>query len=145
MKKFPNLIWNSIKYFWRFHHIFVAFLEYITFSFLEKFAKNSNAICFSDQNSNHRIRSIFFKLSGQIYDWRRKRHLNFVRIRDVPRHIEAKSSYGVPNSNPVARIFFTFRSKNNNKTHGNVKLFMATRIELVYAITALYFSKRIMK
>ena len=52
----------------------------------------------------------------------------------------AKYRYGVPNSNPVGRKSFTFRSKNNNKTHGNVKLFLATGFELVYAIIAVYFS-----
>ena len=147
MKKFPNLIWNYFKYFWRFHHIFVAFLEYINFSILEKCLKNSNAICFSDQNSNQRSKSIFFKFSGQIYDRSRKRHPNFVRIRDKPRHIKAKCNYDVPNSNPVTNKNFTFRTKNNNKTQVNVKLFLATvtGFEFVYAITALYFSKIIMK
>ena len=32
-------------------------------------------------------------------------------------------SYGVPNSNPVARKSFTFSRQNNNKTQKNVKLF----------------------
>ena len=43
------------------------------------------------------------------------------------------------NSNPVARKSFLFRGKNNNKTLGSVKLFLATGFEFVCAITALYF------
>ena len=57
----------------------------------------------------------------------------------------AKCSYGVPNSNPVTRKSLTFRCKNSNKTHGNVKLFLATGFEFEYAIIALYFSTKIEK
>ena len=56
-----------------------------------------------------------------------------------------KSSYGVPNSNPVTRKSLTFRSKNNNKTHRKVKLFLATGFEFEYSIIALYFSAKIWK
>ena len=49
---------------------------------------------------------------------------------------KAKCSYGIQNSNPVTREKFTFRS--NNKTQGNVKLFLVTRFKFVHAITALY-------
>ena len=55
-------------------------------------------------------------------------------------HSKAKCTYGVPNSNPVARKSFTFRNKNNNKTQGDVKLFLVTEFEFVYAITALYYA-----
>ena len=54
--------------------------------------------------------------------------------------VKAKCSYRIPNSNLVARRNCTFRSKNNNKIKGNVKLFAATGFEFVYAINSLYFS-----
>ena len=53
---------------------------------------------------------------------------------------KVRCSYGILNSISVARKSFTFRSKNNNKTHGNLKLFLVTGFELVYAIIAVYFS-----
>ena len=59
----------------------------------------------------------------------------------------AKCSYGVPNSNPITRKSLTSRSKNNNsnKTHGNVKLFLATGFEFEYTTIALYFCTKIEK
>ena len=57
----------------------------------------------------------------------------------------AKCSYGVLNSNLVIRKSLTFTSKNNNLTHGNVKLFLATGFEFEYPIIALYFNTKIEK
>jgi hypothetical protein len=52
--------------------------------------------------------------------------------------VKVKCSYSVPNSNPATCKSVTLSSK--NKTQGNVKLFLATEVEFMYAITALYFS-----
>ena len=46
----------------------------------------------------------------------------------------AASLLTLTNSNPVARKSFTFRSKNNNKIQGIVKLFPANGFEFVYAM-----------
>ena len=38
---------------------------------------------------------------------------------------------------------FTFRGENNNKAKGKVKLFLANGFEFLYAITALYFTRKV--
>ena len=49
-------------------------------------------------------------------------------------------SYGVHKFKPSRQKFFHIEKKNNNKTRINLKHFLATGFEFMYAVTVLYFS-----
>ena len=56
--------------------------------------------------------------------------------------VKEECSYGISNLDPVVKKSFTSRSKNSTKTQGNVKLFLVSGFEFVYAISALYFKPK---